>query len=124
MRKAKAKAGKKSSRKPGAGGKGSRKPVDLTILRRQIADAVGNQAMGLVQTTIAEAHKGHYAAMKYLFEMIGLYPAKAQEIPESEDSLARTLLQRIVQRESSSNGGEVTKDCRPQSPETVGDTVE
>jgi hypothetical protein len=98
--------------------------VDLTVLRRQIADLVGNQALGLVETTITEANKGHYAAMKYLFEMIGLYPATAEEVPEVEDSLARTLLQRMGQQESFSNGVEVTKDCRAEAPEGVSHTVE
>ena len=33
--------------------------------------------------------------MKYLFEMIGLYPAAVQEETQGEDSLARTLLRRL-----------------------------
>ena len=33
----------------------------------------------MVKTTMEEAEKGHYVAMKYLFEMIGLYPAATEE---------------------------------------------
>jgi len=39
--------------------------------------------------------EGQYQAIKYLFEMIGLYPAAAQEESRLQDSLARTLLERL-----------------------------
>jgi hypothetical protein len=124
MKKAKAKTGKKNARKLVAGGRGSRKPVDLASVRRQITELVGNRALGLVETTITEAEKGHYAAMKYLFEMVGLYPARGEEVPQGEDSLARTLLQRIGVAENSSSAEEVTKDCKVEATESASHTVE
>jgi len=51
----------------------------LEAIRQQICDLVGSQAVGLVETTIGEVDKGHYGEMKYLFEIIGLYPATLQE---------------------------------------------
>ncbi len=48
--------------------------------------------------------------MKYLFEMIGLYPAAAQEERQSEDSLARTLLRRLGLPEEPMLEAEIAKD--------------
>jgi hypothetical protein len=96
MTRAKAKTEKKTSKRgPTAGGR-ARKPVDLEAVRQKISNRVGSEALGMVETTIAEADKGHFPAMKYLFELIGLYPATEQEVGHAgEDSLARTLLKRL-----------------------------
>ena len=56
-----------------------REAPDLAEIRRHIADIVGNSAVGMVETTIDQVGKGHYLGMKYLFEMIGLYPAIRDE---------------------------------------------
>ena len=48
-----------------------------------------------MESAIDEADKGHFPAMKYLFEMIGLYPATMEEGTLEEESLAKTLLQRL-----------------------------
>jgi hypothetical protein len=42
-------------------------------------DLVGNGAVGMVEATRDEVGKGHYLGMKYLFEMIGLYPATSPD---------------------------------------------
>ena len=123
MKKARLKTAEKKKARKVSPGKGSRKPVDLAGVRRQITDLVGNQALDLVSTTITEAEKGHYAAMKYLFEMVGLYPATAQEAPEADDALTKTLLRRMgVENEATTEGG-VTKDCAEAPATTEGDTV-
>ena len=68
---------------------------DLMALRQQITNVVCAAALPMVEKTIAEVQSGHYQALKYLFEMIGLYPATgAHETPE-EDSLAKTLLRHL-----------------------------
>ncbi len=64
----------------------------------------------MVEITISEVDKGHYAAMKYLFEMIGLYPAAAQEETQGEDSLARTLLRRLGLPEEPMLEAEIAKN--------------
>jgi hypothetical protein len=75
---------------------GSRKPIDLEEIRLEIAELVGGRAVEMVEITIGEAESGHYAAMKYLFEIIGLYPVTAHAEPSSPDSLAQTLLRRLA----------------------------
>lgn len=85
---------KKSKAKSGTT-RAARKPLDFELVRKRISSLVGTQAVGLVKSAIDEAEKGHFAAMKYLFEMIGLYPADGEDEAPGEESLARTLLQRL-----------------------------
>ena len=49
----------------------------------------------MVETTIEQVQSGHYQALKYLFEMIGLYPATAVKDTPDEDSLAEILLHHL-----------------------------
>jgi hypothetical protein len=66
---------------------------DLSALRRQVTDLVAQNAVAMVQHAIdAVNEEGQYQAIKYLFEMIGLYPASADDEVPVEDSLAKTLL--------------------------------
>ncbi|HWF91795.1 MAG TPA: hypothetical protein VN684_05895 [Terriglobales bacterium] len=96
--------------KRAAAEKKPRKSKDVTELRRQIENLVTRKAVTMVETAIGEADKGHFAAMKYLFEMIGLYPGPSEAEPEGEDSLARTLLRRLGMPE----------DETPQAVEATG----
>jgi len=123
MKKNKAKTGSKSSRRDLSGEKGARKPVDLAAVREQITRLVGNEAVGMVKTTIREVDKGHYLAMKYLFEMIGLAPVITPEEAPQEDSLAKTLLRRLQLPEATELSTEVTKDSVPEAGEPVDDAV-
>jgi hypothetical protein len=107
MRKATAKAKKSKSRS--GSGRGTRKPLEFEAVRKKINNLVGNQAVGLVESAIDEADKGHFPAMKYLFEMIGLYPATLEEGTPGEESLAKTLLQRLgVSAEGNNSPAEAT----------------
>jgi hypothetical protein len=118
MAKTKAKTGRKRKRRSAPAGKASRKPADLAAIRQQITNLVVSQAVAMVRTTMEEAEKGHYAAVKYLFEMIGLYPAATQEEIPGDDSLARTLMRRLGLPEEPMLEIGVTKDCEP--PPVVG----
>ena len=82
------------------------------VIGEQITNLVGNRAIEMVETTMEEVDKGHYLAMKYLFEMIGLCPATAPEGAIQEDSLAKTLLRRLTLP-----GGDRTR--RPKLPKSV-----
>jgi hypothetical protein len=71
-------------------------PEELSELRRKISELVAQNAVPMVQQAIdAVREEGQYQAMKYLFEMVGLYPAVAQEDSESQDSLAQLLLDQL-----------------------------
>lgn len=84
--------------------------MDLTEIRRQIADLVGNGALGMVETTMEEVGKGHYLGMKYLFELIGLYPAAAADDAPKQDSMAAILLRRLGLPETPLPESRVTKE--------------
>ncbi|HEY1461888.1 MAG TPA: hypothetical protein VGF44_00555 [Terriglobales bacterium] len=64
-------------------------------LRGEIEALVRREALPMVECTVAEAKSGHFAAMKYLFEMVGLFPGTEDTEPEQDDSLAKILLQRL-----------------------------
>ena len=120
MKRAKPGAGRPNRKKAAPRRNESRKPVDLSEIRREITNLVGGRALEMVETTISEAESGHHAAMKYLFEMIGLYPATVHtETPET-DSLAKTLLRHLglpmgTGLETSPSETKVTKDCEEES---------
>jgi len=95
MKSAKAKSSSRKPKKSEPEEKDSRKPADLEAVRQRIRNTVGSHALAMVKTTMKEADKGKYMAMKCLFEMVGLYPATAAEDTPHDDVLARTLLQRL-----------------------------
>src|SRR5438477_6721076 len=70
--------------------------ADLPALRRQVTELVARNAVSMVQQAIdAVREEGQYQAIKYLFEMIGLYPAASQDQSPVQDSLAKTLLDHL-----------------------------
>jgi hypothetical protein len=123
MSKARASKGRKSSKKTRSAPKKVLKQVDLGVVRERITNLVGHRAVKMVETTMAEVGKGHYLAMKYLFEMIGLCPATTPEESLQEDSLAKTLLRRLRLPEETDPGAEVTKDCATDPVEQESDAV-
>jgi hypothetical protein len=88
----------------------SRKPVDMDVVRQNIANLIAASAVSMVETTIAEVDKGHYAAMKYLFELVGLFPGNLEPAAGDDDVLAKTLLRRLGLPEEIKAGESVTKD--------------
>ncbi len=69
---------------------------ELLQLRRKITELVARNSVHMVQQAIdAVREEGQYQAMKYLFEMVGLYPAMALEDSEAQDSLAQLLLDQL-----------------------------
>ena len=110
MKKAKVPMGKTRARVASPAESAGREAPDLTEIRRQIADIVGNGAVGMVETAIDQVGKGHYLGMKYLFEMIGLYPATSTNDAAEEDSLAAVLLRRLGLPKAPIQEPGVTKD--------------
>lgn len=70
-------------------------PVDLANIRKRIRNGVGNESEKLVTGAIAEAKQGHYQALKYLFEMIGLFPSDDRQENPQQQFLAQILLQHL-----------------------------
>jgi hypothetical protein len=70
--------------------------ADLSALRRQITNLVAQNAVVMVQHAIdAVNDEGQYQAIKYLFEIVGLYPAAGDDESPVEDSLVKTLLHHL-----------------------------
>jgi hypothetical protein len=84
--------------------------VDLAEIRQQITNLVGNGAVGMVEITMEEVGKGHYLGMKYLFEMVGLYPSTIEDAVVVPDSMAAILLRRLGLPEVPVPEQTVTKD--------------
>jgi hypothetical protein len=110
MKKTKARTGTKHPKGAAPARKGVRKAVDLAEIRQQITNLVGNDAVGMVEITMEEVGKGHYLGMKYLFEMIGLYPATGEDGALVPDSMAAVLLRRLGLPEPPIPEPSVTKD--------------
>jgi hypothetical protein len=123
MKRAKTSKARKGSKKTPSVPKKAPKRVDLGMVRERITNLVGNRAVEMVKTTMGEVDKGHYLAMKYLFEMIGLCPATTPEEALQDDSLARTLLRRLRLPEETNPGTEVTKECTEDPVEQESDAV-
>ena len=98
--------------------------ADLAAVRKEISRVVGSEAVRMVRRIIAEVDIGHYSAMKYLFELAGLYPATAQEETAGDDSLAKTLLRRLGLEEGTMLESGVTKDREMDATGGAADAVE
>jgi hypothetical protein len=94
---AKAKGKTKSRKGNGKRGMGSTKTVDIAAVRHMITRMVTLQAGDMVKAVIEEAKKGHSPSLKYLFEMIGLYPAtlETQQAEKREMSLAELFCREL-----------------------------
>jgi len=73
--------------------------TDLSALRRRITELARNAAAMVQQAIDAVKEEGQYQAIKYLFEMIGLYPAIADDENQAHSSLAQTLLEQLRLKE-------------------------
>jgi len=98
-------------------------PPDLETVRSEVIRIVSANALDMVETTIQQVKNGHSQAFKYLFELIGLWPAASTE-PEAaaEDTLAGVLLRRLGLPEDS--GALSPADSRtPEAARRRADTV-
>jgi hypothetical protein len=78
--------------------------VDLASIRQRITGLVANRAAEMVEATIDSATEGQYAAMRYLFEMIGLFPATMQPEAESENVIPNSLFRELTEMAGMKNG--------------------
>jgi hypothetical protein len=96
------------------------KAMDMEGLRGHISNLVCADAVEMVKTTVERVKKGQYQAMKYLFEMIGLFPATAVPDVPQEDSLAGILLNRLgisegIEPEVEQDNQRVNAGVRPRT---------
>jgi hypothetical protein len=82
--------------------------VELETVRQQVTNLVVNHAVELVSHTLEHIKRGNHQAMKYLFEMVGLFPATTPEETPAEDSLARTLLSYLGIPDASNSSTQAT----------------
>jgi hypothetical protein len=70
--------------------------ADIVQVRERIVELVKGSAADIVTELIDVAKLGQVAPAKYLFELVGLYPAsEGTELVPPEESLAHTLLTRL-----------------------------
>jgi hypothetical protein len=69
--------------------------MDFIEARKEISRQVREASIGIVDRLIELAEEGELAPAKYLFEMVGLYPATEETKSKPENSLAYTLLKRM-----------------------------
>ena len=75
--------------------------ASLPELRQKITDLVCRNAVAMVQCAIdGVMEEGQYQAIKYLFEMVGIYPGVSGEGDAPEDSLSKVLLRHLGVPES------------------------
>jgi hypothetical protein len=96
----KKKAKGKTAAKPAAKKKSAvkdKQELNPAEMRSELADMVGLAAVLMTQAVIDEGKKGQLATVKYLLEMAQIYPLSTDgsHATENEDSLARTLLNRL-----------------------------
>jgi hypothetical protein len=97
--------------------------VDLKKVRQKIKRAVGNKAFEMVQKILENKGDPSYLALKYLFEIAGLYPASSAEETDQDDSLAKILLRRLGLEDEIKTGSEVTKETQASAPVEQKDAV-
>ena len=78
---------------------------ELVALRQKITELVAKNALPMVQHAIdAVCEDGQYQAMKFLFEMVGLYPTAVQNDGDGQESLSRILLAQLGLLEEQGTG--------------------
>jgi len=124
MKRAGVKAKRKPARKKGAARKAGSRQVDITAVRQEATNLIGEEASEMVLAVIEECKKGHYQGMKFLFEIAGIFPAPVAATAEvANPSFAEILCQRLGLPDEMPPEPEVTDDC-PTTEADVEHTVE
>jgi hypothetical protein len=97
-KKAKSKtAAKKIAKKKGTTKTEKEQELNPAEVRKEVSLMVQQEASTMAQAVIDDAKKGQLPSVKYLFEVMGVFPAtnESKEGTPEEDSLAKTLLTRL-----------------------------
>jgi len=91
--KKKSASGKKKTVKKSA----AKGPVNVPEIRGKVRRLIAAKVEPMVDANAEEALKGHITHLKYLFEVLGVYPesAQAEAEPEESNDLAEVLLKRL-----------------------------
>jgi len=81
--------------------------ADFERVRDEIINLVCSHALETVDQMIKHVRAGNFQAVKYLFEMVGLFPVSASEAATPDDSLARRLLKYLEPAERVVENNEV-----------------
>ena len=103
------------------------KSVDVASLRQSITRLVAVAASDMVKAAIEEAKKGHSTALKYLFEMVGVYPPalETEQAEKREMSLAELFCRELGLPMRPPETVEKELEAEADDPETLGsDAVE
>jgi hypothetical protein len=82
--------------------------ADFEQIRHEIMNLVCNRALEAVDQMIEHVQAGNFQAMKYLFEIVGLFPVPTSEAARPDDSLARKLLSYLEAPEGGAANNEVS----------------
>jgi len=88
---------KAQSSKQQQAGSETKKATDLDTLRLKITEMVAGRALAITQAALDDAEEEvNIAAMKYLFELIGLYPPRmSEEQDQQKPDLVATLITKL-----------------------------
>ena len=82
------------------------RPASVVEVREEITQLICQHAFAMILSTIAQVRKGRYPALKFLFEIAGIYPGQSSDEDEHNHGLAKTLLERLgLLEENSSETG-------------------
>jgi|SRR5579863_399759 len=72
-------------------------PKDFAEVRSNLAEEVRLASNEILSALIAGAKGGQVAAVKYLFEAVGVYPANEETMEKPEESIVYSLYKQIVE---------------------------
>jgi hypothetical protein len=73
----------------------TKEPKDFAEVRNKFTNQVRISAGKIIGGLIRKAEGGQASAARYLFELVGLYPATEETLSDPEDSLAYALYKRM-----------------------------
>lgn len=71
------------------------KNSEFSTVRRKINDLVAREAVEMAGGAVDAAKDGQYAAMKCLFELVGLFPAAPESVEAPGEGLVERLLRKL-----------------------------
>jgi hypothetical protein len=79
---------KKKVKKTGSKGPtktAAKAPVNVAAVRERVLQVIAEKAEAMTSANVEEAANGHVTQLKYLFEVLGIFPATASAEPEGEE---------------------------------------